>query len=1614
MLKAFLVIITLTFISNHSLSQNYSWITPNKPYLKMYIADDGIYRIAKSDFTSAGINTAAVDPRTIKVYNKGVQISIFFQGEQDGSFDEADYLDFYGIRNYGGLTNTFTEENIIAYVTDEYFNQYSDTNSYWIDWGGANGLRMQNSNFSAGSPYPQPYFFEKIHLEKDKIYWIGEYKDGNDFRDFTNEKFLGESWYWSLLGSTQSVTDTFSIPLLYSTPQNASVRIFAYPQNISTGILNEHTLQIKINNTVVASINRNDYSKIDTVVTFSSSLLSGTSVNTAAATYTSNGGFDGYMFFDLFEVQYPKLFKFRNSRASFTLTGTDTTSVKISLSNYDGSGIVNIYDVTRGIKINNFTASADTLIFSGKRNSKFEVVNQNITNKPIRIIQKQVPNYVSNVNGADYLLIYNSLFTSQATQLKNYRESKDNFRVIKAELTDIYDIFNYGLEDPVAIRNFVRHAYANWEIPKLKYLCLFGRGSLDPKKNSPSTVFEKNLIPLKGHPSSDNYFSNINNGGFTFYNHVSIGRLPAYTTSEAQSMVDNIITYESQPPSDWWKSFTFISGGTSAPEQELLLPLNNDTLINPYIIPKPLSANPVRIFRNDLNGAQTYNYSDSIKNQINSGTVTVNFMGHAGSQDWEIGMTDPNVLSNYDGKFPLVFSMTCYTGKVGDPNSRQFGEKFMNMTNRGAIGFVGTSGWGFVYSQLTLNRWLYYGIAKDTIRRIGDAFSYAMNKIKGDSIYFTSRHTINCYTLQGDPAAKLVLPKVPEYVIKNSDYRFSNNLPSVGEPLSLTIYPKNYGLHSDSCNIRIDVSSRFKKILTKDTTLRNFKFADSIRYNLKFDEPGDYYFNVSLDYLNRNPNENKSNNIITFNLSTNNYGFVRLKPVNNSVIKTDSVEFVGLNPYLNSASNSIRVLLEFDTTKNFNSQLKQTFVNNSISGVATKFKASIPRLDSNVLYYWRTNAIVNNDSNGWSSYFTFRYNPVFTDEKDIMSSDTNAVVYKNKNSQYFEGDFNNTYFGTSGIKLSEFTGNLYVRSMGSSGAEASYFSVLDKSIHIDAGSNPGLNLLKVRKLDGVILQFRNFRMISSSSNDSVLNFLNTFDGTHYLLGMNSAFVGGTELLNAAIISKFNQFGSTQIHLFRVGFFDTWSFIGYLNAPPSDVCEDLHRYVNAWIPSVCSQTKIFIRHSGSVSNIVGPSNKWKDFSWQNTLLPGSSLRFDVYGIDKNEVQTLLISNLISNGYVDLNGINTFQYPKLNLVANLRIDTLAGLQSPLLNAVKVNYIPPPEIVENLNSYWQSDTSLNVGQSLNFRFKYSNTGNVSVPGVIIKIYKTFPSSANLIRSDTVNTPLKVDSTYEYSTNFIVPNVRLIGSNKSQFIVEVYPKGLNNEFFTFNNFNTIYLKVNTAVHTANISLFNNEKLIQSGDFVPMKPDLRLSLGNLKNELLLISDTTQVALILNNNYVPYFNNGSINEIMKITNEGINGGSNQNNLSILFKPLLNEGKNNLKIIYKNPEDNFDSTEYDVFVSNELLVKDFYNYPNPTKGETNFIFNLMGSEVPFKCLIKIYTVSGRLIKEINSTPVLGYNQIAWDGRDSDGDLIANGTYLYKFVAEDNTRSETAIQKLVMLR
>ena len=98
--------------------------------------------------------------------------------------------------------------------------------------------------------------------------------------------------------------------------------------------------------------------------------------------------------------------------------------------------------------------------------------------------------------------------------------------------------------------------------------------------------------------------------------------------------------------------------------------------------------------------------------------------------------------------------------------------------------------------------------------------------------------------------------------------------------------------------------------------------------------------------------------------------------------------------------------------------------------------------------------------------------------------------------------------------------------------------------------------------------------------------------------------------------------------------------------------------------------------------------------------------------------------------------------------------------------------------------------------------------------------------------------------------------------------------------------------------------------------------------------------------------------------------------------------------------------------NVLFIDQLINYPNPFQYDTEFIFTL---GQPADITIKIYTLEGRLIRTIDHGPAEpGYNSVYWDGLDADGDNLSNGTYIYKIIAKNATKTVEKKEYVVKMR
>jgi flagellar hook assembly protein FlgD len=96
----------------------------------------------------------------------------------------------------------------------------------------------------------------------------------------------------------------------------------------------------------------------------------------------------------------------------------------------------------------------------------------------------------------------------------------------------------------------------------------------------------------------------------------------------------------------------------------------------------------------------------------------------------------------------------------------------------------------------------------------------------------------------------------------------------------------------------------------------------------------------------------------------------------------------------------------------------------------------------------------------------------------------------------------------------------------------------------------------------------------------------------------------------------------------------------------------------------------------------------------------------------------------------------------------------------------------------------------------------------------------------------------------------------------------------------------------------------------------------------------------------------------------------------------------------------------------LKVERLLNYPNPVADKgTYFVFGLTK---PASVKIKIYTLSGILVKTLYHNGVAGYNEVYWDGLDDNDNRLGNGVYIYKLIADDGNERTTEVGRLAILR
>ena len=124
--------------------------------VRIGVTADGIVQLTPSDLAAAGVDPAAVDPRTFAMSSLAQPVAIRVTGDADGRFDGADLLTFFGQKFRG----------------TEFQEKYTDERVYWLEIGGAAGPRIADVDATPhGDLTPPQDVAATVHAEVDTIWF---------------------------------------------------------------------------------------------------------------------------------------------------------------------------------------------------------------------------------------------------------------------------------------------------------------------------------------------------------------------------------------------------------------------------------------------------------------------------------------------------------------------------------------------------------------------------------------------------------------------------------------------------------------------------------------------------------------------------------------------------------------------------------------------------------------------------------------------------------------------------------------------------------------------------------------------------------------------------------------------------------------------------------------------------------------------------------------------------------------------------------------------------------------------------------------------------------------------------------------------------------------------------------------------------------------------------------------------------------------------------------------------------------------------------------------------------------------------------------------------------
>jgi hypothetical protein len=1554
-----------------------NWIDFSAPYVKIGVAKDGIYRVFGSDLQGMGVNLSEIQPTTLQLLKKGLQQDIFVFDGSDSRFDATDYIEFLGERNMGSVD--YRTPNAYGVPYNEYYDRFTDTTVYWITWNRSAGKRVTTAPQTLGvASDTLKSYTEMIHQEVDRSYL---YFDANLVRREMPYYFENKTFYWQNLNAPTTMASrsyTFSLSGLDTTD---SVRFYArIASGASSNATGSHSLVLQVGNNFPTY----DSSSLDR---YGRIVLSGTSPgslfangnNTIKVVSYPNGTSINTVWIDWVEVEYQRNLKVTNDSLTFKFPfSANQTTKNIQLTNVTSDSLIfwKTGSVTKKMFVSrngNSLVVQDTV----SKSDKYYLVKNASVLKPTLYYKKNWRNLRNPSNKADYLAVSIEPFALPIRQHLAYLKNSNQLDTMFIDMNDVYDEFSFGYFSTMALKEFFRATQSSWQTPYPDYAILVGSANWDIKLSVSNILNIKpkyNLVPSYGFSVSDNLLA-VFDTVYSLIPQILLGRIPAKTIEEVDRYFIKLSKHYNQRYDRFNKRVLLLSGGVD--ESQATEFKGQNTVLSSYFKSVPYSFDYNQYFRTF---SPVSNYGpfplDEVDANIKKGGVILSYVGHSGTFHWDNDIRTPSQLLNNANKGSLLTDFGCSTGKFGEPDVDCFAEQFLLYPTGQPIAYISNSSLGFTSTAAIAPNLFYTSMLVDSLWKPSEALRTA--KIKMFQQYgnsSTNQLFAMTNTYFGDPFLELKIPGKPNFIYENEAITLTPKNPDdTHDSVKLSLVYFNYGTALNE-NVDIRITDRLNGETVFDTVLTRPvpTFRDSMAISIPVkNRLGVHAIKATLNGGGRIPEIYDNDNMVeTSFIVSSSISRDYLKYNNENLVK-DFLYFI--NPQRKPNIESVELQIADNALMTNSTQLTVPFD-------SFYTKVSLASFPVNKRYWFRVKDNVSGQFGAIRSFFLSNQNGFGL--TDSISFDAAQFV----NSGYKNG----------ALVLQDKSVNLSISAAGYYDGNSAVISHNGNNTLV---SNTVLSH-NVAVFEAATMEFlyvKSFNLTFGDANTERILYkalLDTLDESKIIV-IAAAYdpYSGTD---AELRGRLKAYGSTYIDSVRVR--DSWFMVGRKNALTGSLPEKWKKANQGQV--TFDTTYIFSSTSGSLlTNSIGPVSSWEKMEVQAETPDSTTLRFRIVGTTVSGITDTTVQINGSNNIYDLSIINGKGYNTIKVLADL--ESIDKKSTPQISSLIVGYDDFTEVGTNYQSVSISADTVLPNADINISFNVTNGSETAAKNFKVKVEAVIGANPASKIFEQVIDSLGVFSSRPFSVNYKTP----LGSGASQIIITIDPENVLKEFYRDNNSYSVpfYIKADTSKPFLTLSIDGAQ--VSDGEYINPKAEIKLELYDFSS--IPLQDTSTISMKLNGAPL-FFQSLGVSHSFSNTNPKV---------TVLYKPEFKDGDYEFSVVARGNSSSFADTarvDKKFSVMNEAKVLNVYNYPNPFQNETYFTFKL--TQIPDEFKIIIYTVAGRKIREIvvpSSQMKYDFNKIHWDGRDEDGDLVANGVYLYRLVMKRGDKVERITEKLAIVR